>query len=78
MAPNPSDGPIMTEELRKVLLALSSNQAKHKSFLPKPYFTSFGRLFHVFVVINSKMLMSFFVICLIVCTQNCYVFYPET
>ena len=38
MAPNPSDGPIMTEELRKVLLALSSNQAKHKVISPEALF----------------------------------------
>ena len=34
LAPKPTDGPIVTEELRKVLLALSSDQAKHKVISP--------------------------------------------
>jgi len=38
LAPKPTDGPIVTEELRKVLLALSSNQANHKVISPEALF----------------------------------------
>ena len=38
LVPKTADGPIVTEELRKVLLALSCNQAKHKVISPEALF----------------------------------------
>ena len=69
LAPKPTDGPIVTEELRKVLLALSSNQANHKVISPGNFyqfhqnensdFTNLALKMHDELIWNLKLICIF-------------------